>query len=172
MTFSNKLGSSYEQVKEKAKIKTFTVNAGEVKFNLKVRIPLKKEMEEIIDKIQNPSAEKIESVYKRLTAPIISSVEEGGENFIEAINSSKNMISIKDDDIVLDGTSVRAVSTLTAIWESKVEQFFYLLQSETGEPINESYEQICDEFPEVIIKLIVEEIESAVKPNYTNSKKN
>ena len=172
MTFANKLGSSYSKVKDQTKIKTVTIEAGEVKFDLRVRIPLKKEMEEMVERIQNPSKEKVEEVYKKLSTPILESMKEGGEKFLDSINSEKEIIKIDDDDVVLNGTSVRSVSTLTAIWEIKIEEYFHLLQSETGEPIDETYDQICEEFPELIVKMIVDEIEQAIKPSYSNSKKN
>ena len=58
------------------------------------------------------------------------------------------------------------------MWETKVEEYFHLLQSETGEPVNESYEEIAEEFTEPVIRQIVEDIEAAIKPDYKTAKKN
>jgi hypothetical protein len=58
------------------------------------------------------------------------------------------------------------------MYELKVEEYFHLLQSETGEPVNESFEEIGEELPEAVIKLILEKIEQAVKPDYNTAKKN
>ena len=96
----------------------------------------------------------------------------GGEEFLKAINKDKDFIIVKDNDIIVDGNSIRNVATLSVMWEIKVEQYFYLLVSETGEPITESFEEISKEFPEDVIKQIVNEIEKVIKPDYSSVKKN
>lgn len=167
MTISGKLGASFDQVKDQIKIKPITLTIGEATFTLRVRIPVKREMEEMVEAITSPPAETIEAAYKRLSQPILDAVKEGGETVLEA-----GKLQIKDDDLIMDGTSVRQVATFTAMYETKVQRYFALLQSETDEPITESYEQIAEEFPESIIKQIIEEIESAVRPDYKSAKKN
>lgn len=172
MTLANKLGKSYEKNREKAKIKTITLEIGNAKFDLKVRVPLKKEMELMIEKITKPSEEIINVIYERLAAPLIKTVNEGGEEFKKALEDNDNSVVILENDVLLQGRSVKEVATLTAMWETKVEEYFHLLESETGEPINESYEQIAEEFPESVIKQIIEDIESSIKPDYKSTKKN
>ena len=148
MTFAQKLGTSYTQAQEQAKIKAIKLSIGEAEFTLRVRIPIKKEMEAITDSISNPAPD-----------------------FVQAIYESERLI-IKEDDVILDGTSLQNAAMLMAMWQTKVESMFHLLQSETGEPINESYDQITEEFPESVIRLIVDEIEQAIKPDYRSAKKN
>lgn len=167
MTLANKLGSSFDQVKDQIKIKPITLTIGEATFTLRVRVPVKREMESMIDSITNPPVELIEAAYKRLADPILEAMKEGGEAVAEV-----GKLQVKDNDLILDGTSVRQVATFTAMWETKVAKYFSLLQSETDEPINETFEQIAEEFPEAIIKQIIEEIEAAVKPDYKSAKKN
>jgi hypothetical protein len=172
MTLASKLGKSYEKNRDQAKIKTITLEIGDAKFDLRVRIPLKKEMEEIIERIAKPTPELIEQVYERLAGPLIKTVKDGGEEFEKVLAETDKSIELLDDDVILQGQSVREVATFTAMWETKVEQYFHLLQSEIGDPINETYEQIAEEFPEPIIKQLVEDIESAIKPDYRSAKKN
>jgi hypothetical protein len=169
---ANKLGSSFNEVKNQIKLRTINIDLGEVKFDLKVRILLKREMEDLVSAIASPPKEKVEEIYKNFTAPILKSIEEGGEGFLDAINSEKQMLIVKDDDIIVDGSSVKQVASLSASWQIKVEKYFSLLQSDSGEPINENFEQISEEFPESVIKKIVEEIENVLKPNYGEVKKN
>ena len=169
MTLSSKLGTSFDQVKDQVKIKSIPMEIGQAKFTLKVRIPLKKEMEEIIDSISNPPAERIEAVYNRFSKPILDTLQDGGDELQDTV---KQVITVLDNDIIVDGNSVRNVSRFSAMWEIKVEKFFSLLQSETDTPVNETYQQIVDEFPEQVIRQIVEEVEAAVKPDYKTSKKN
>jgi hypothetical protein len=100
------------------------------------------------------------------------SLDDGGEEFLKLLNSEKETIKVTDDDIIINGTSTRQVSNMTAIWQTQVEQYFYLLESETGDPIDETYEQISSEFPEQIIKEIVTAIDGAIRPDYKTAKKN
>lgn len=172
MTFAQKLGASYSQVRDQVKIKKIEIIVGSVIFNLRVRVPLKREMEQMLERISNPSPELIEKIYERMSKPLRESIAEGGDDFLEVLNKEKQVITVLDDDIVLDGNSVKQVATFTAMWETKVQEFFHLLQSESGEPINETYEQIAEEFPEAVIRQIVEDIEASVKPDYKTAKKN
>jgi hypothetical protein len=172
MTFAQKLGGSYEAVKDQVKIKKLTIEVGTVKFDVRVRIPLKKEMEALIEEVANPSEEIINRIFDRLSKPVLDSVKDGGEDFLKAINAEKDVIVITKDDLMLDGQSVRQIAMFTAMWENKVERYFHLLQSESGTPIDETFEQIAEEFPEPVIRQIVEAIETSIKPDYKSSKKN
>ena len=169
---ASKLGKQYDKVRDQSKIRTLNIKLGNAAFDLKVRIPLKKEMEEISLRITSPSEEKIEAIYQTLVTPILAVVKDSAEGFLEALNSDKETIVIKDKDIEVNGTSVKQVATYTAIWESRVEEYFHLLQSETGDLITESFEEISAEFPDIAIKEILEAIESAIKPDYKTAKKN
>ena len=172
MALSSKLGKSYEKSRDQIKIKTISLEIGNGKFDLKVRVPLKKEMESMIEQISKPNPDLVEKIYQDLAAPLKKSVEDGGEEFKNALENSKDAIVILDNDILVQNSSVREIATFTAMWQTKVEVYFHLLQSETGEPINESYDEISEEFPEALIKQIIEDIESAIKPDYKTAKKN
>jgi hypothetical protein len=172
MKLATKLGKSYEKNREQAKVKTIQLEIGNAQFSLKVRIPLKKEMEEMIDKISHPDSALVEFIYDKLAEPLKKTVADGGEEFAKAMSESETGLVVTSDDVFLQGSSVRQVATYTAMWETKVQEYFHLLQSETGEPINESYEEIAEEFPESVIKQIIEDIESAIKPDYKTAKKN
>jgi hypothetical protein len=172
MGFSEKLGASYIQAKDQVKIKTIKVELDNTSFELKVKIPLKQEMEDLMNTISSPPKELIDEAFEKFAKPIKESIKEGGDKFIENINSEKEMIVVKDDDFIIDGNSIKQVANLTAMWQIKVEGYFHLLQSETGEPIIENFAQISAEFPESIIKKIIEEIDKAIKPTYEDVKKN
>jgi hypothetical protein len=172
MALANKLGKSYEQVKAVANIKTITVDLGDVKFNLRVRIPLKKEMEEMTTRIVSPSEERINKIFERFSAPIKKTIEDGGDEFLKAINEGKETIKIAGDDLIIDGKSVRQVANFAAIEETRIEEYFHLLISENGEPITETYDEITAEFPEFAVKEILETIEQAIRPDYKTVKKN
>ena len=172
MALANKLGSQYTAVKDKVKSKVIHIVAGEAEFDLKVRIPLKAEMESLNEFIMNANQDKVKVIYDKLADPVKKSLNEGGDDFVKALNKDKDYIIVKDDDIVIDGNSIKNVATLSVMWEQKVEKYFQLLISETGEPITETFEQITQEFPDEVIKQIVDEIEKAIKPSYDSVKKN
>ncbi len=172
MTLSKKLGKQFEQIKDDIQIKKISINLGDVKFDLKIKVPLKKEMEQINSLIFSPPKEKVDRTFDRIAAPMLQTLEEGGEEFIKALNSNKQSVVVTDDDLIMDGVSLRQVAQYQAIEEIKIEQYFHLLVSELGNEIDESYEQICAEFPEFVIKEIVESIQAAIAPDYKNAKKN
>lgn len=172
MTLSKKLGKNFQQVQQDIQIKKIKIDLGEVQFDLKVKVPLKKEMEEINARILSPSQEKVDEIFERLAGPMRETLRDGGEEFIKALNENKQTVLLTENDLVVDGTSLRQVSQFQAIDELRVEEYFHLLVSEIGDPINESFDQISQEFPEFVIKEIVQSIQSAIAPDYKKSKKN
>lgn len=172
MTLSKKLGKAIQQVGDELQIRKITVDLGEVKFDLRVRVPLKKQMEEINARILSPAPEKVEAIYQRLSEPMRKTLEEGGEEFVKALNERKQAVILSDDDLIIDGTSIRQVAQLQAMEESKVEEYFHLLVSETDAPVTETFEEITAEFPEFVIKEIVVAIQGAIAPDYKTTKKN
>lgn len=172
MTISNKLGASFASVRDKLKTRNFKVTFDDAQFDLKVRIPLKHEMEAISERIQTPNAEVVEKIYKAFSTPLLATLEDAGETFLTALNEGEQKIVVANDDVIVNGTSMRQVAAMTAMWQTRVEQYFHLLQSDSGEPITESFNEIMAEFPEQVVKLIVDGIENAIKPDYQNAKKN
>lgn len=172
MTLSKKLGKQFEQVKNEIQIKKITIDLGDVKFDLRVKVPLKKEMEQINARILTPSKEKVDAAYERIAGPMRQTLQEGGEEFVKALNENKQSVVLTDDDLIVDGTSLRQLSQYQAIEEARVEEYFHLLVSEIGEPVDESFEQISAEFPEFAIKEIVQSIQATISPDYKSAKKN
>ena len=172
MTISKKLGKAIQQVSEDLSVRKITVDLGEIRFDLRVRVPLKKQMEEITARILTPTPEKVEAMYQKLSAPMRQTITEGGEDFLTALNEKKQTVVMTDDDLIFDGTSLRQIAQLQAMEEQKVEEYFHLLTSETNEPVTETYEQIVAEFPEFVVKEIVSAIQGAVAPDYRTTKKN
>ena len=172
MTIANKLGASYEAIRSAARIKTIQVELNDVQFELKVRVPVKREMDDITTKLATPDANTVEKLYEEMSAPLRETVANAEEGFLEALNADGEKIKFTDNDVIVSGTSVRNVATLTALWHKQVELFFGLLQTPTGEPVTESYSEIADEFPEAVIREIVKKIDEAIRPSYKEAKKN
>jgi hypothetical protein len=172
MSFAKKLGQDYESIRSASRFKTIKININDTPFELKVRIPVKRELEEMTAEISTPAQEVVDAIYEELSAPLKKTLADADEGFMAALNSESEKIRVTDNDVVVEGNSIRQVAHLTAIWHTQVQRYFGLLQSATGEPINESYDEIADEFPEAVIKEIIEKIDSAIRPNYKDAKKN
>lgn len=172
MSISSKLGAEYETVRAAAKFKTITVKLNDVTFPLKVRVPVKRELDSITSAITEPDADRVEAIFASLSAPLRKALENAEPGFLAALNAGSQKIALTDDDVLVDGTSVRHVAQMTAIWQTQVERYFSLLQSATGEPITETYAEIAEEFSEPIIRGIVTQIDEAIRPNFKESKKN
>jgi hypothetical protein len=172
MSFAKKLGQDYESIRSAARFKTIKITINDTPFDLKVRIPVKRELEEMTAEISSPAQEVVDGIYEELSAPLKKTLADADEGFLAALNSESEKIKVLDNDVIVEGNSIRQVAHLTAIWHTQVQRYFGLLQSATGEPINESYDEIAEEFPEAVIKEIIEKIDSAIRPNYKDAKKN
>jgi hypothetical protein len=170
MSLATKLGQNIDG--KALAVKKINVSVGDVSFSLRVRIPLKKEIEVMNAKVLTPDQAKVEAIYTKLSKPLLQTIEEGGEKFLEALNQSNKMIEILENDLIVDGTSLRQIASYQAVDESRVEQYFHLLVSETDEPITENYDAIMAEFPEFVVKEILAEIQNAIHPDYSAAKKN
>ena len=172
MTISNKLGASYESIRAAARIKTIKVAINDMECELKVRVPVKREMDEITSKLNTPDADLVEKLYDEMAGPLKQTVKSVEDGFLEALNADGEKMRFTDNDVIVSGTSVRHVATLTALWQRQVEMFFSLLQTQTGEPVTETFQEIADEFPEAVIREIVKRIDEAIRPSYQDAKKN
>lgn len=172
MTISNKLGASYEAIRAAARIKTIKVAINDMECELKVRVPVKREMDEITAKLNTPDAELVQKLYDEMAGPLKETVKSVEDGFLDALNADGEKMRFTDDDVIVSGTSVRHVATLTALWQRQVEMFFSLLQTQTGEPVTETFQEIADEFPEAVIREIVKRIDEAIRPSYQDAKKN
>jgi hypothetical protein len=171
MKLSSKLGQTPETGKTLA-IKKIKVSLGDVTLDLRVRIPLKKEIEDINAKIMIPNPEKVQAIYEKFSKPMLDTIKEGGDKFLEALNEKKQTIEVLTDDLIVDGTSLKQVASYQAIEETRIEEYFHLLVSEIDEPITETYDEIMAEFPEFVVREIMNEIQGAIHPDYSTAKKN
>ena len=97
MTLGNKLGKAVQQ--DTLQVRKITIDLGETKFDLRVKVPLKKQIEDINARIFSPSTERTEAIYQRLSEPMLKTLQEGGEDFVKALGDS--VVVVKDDDFGL-----------------------------------------------------------------------
>ena len=172
MTIATKFGPAYEAIRAAARFKTIKVQLNDLEHELKVRIPVKREMEEMLKAISAPPSDRINAVYDSMTGQLKAAISELDKEVVDALNGDENKLKITDDDVIVNGSSMRQVAAMTAMWHEQVERYFALLQSATGEPVTETFEEIAEEFPEQVIREIVNKIDKAIRPNYEDTKKN
>jgi hypothetical protein len=173
MAIAKKLGTQYESIRAQIRTKTLKIQLNDAEFELKIRIPVKREMDELTEKLTKPEAERVEKIYSVLAKPLKDSLQETDEDFKKALSESKELsVQFVDDDVIVNGTSVKQIAQFQAIWQNQVEKYFALIQTPTGEPVTESFDEISEEFPEEVIREIIKKIDEAIRPNYKDTKKN
>lgn len=172
MTIATKFGPAYEAIRAAARYKTIKVQLNDLEHELKVRVPVKREMEEMLKVISSPPQDRVDAMFESLAGSLKETIKSSDEKFLDALNAESEKIRITENDVFVNGQSVRQLAMMTVVWQEQVERYFSLLQSATGEPVTESFEQIAEEFPEAIIREIVTKIDRAIRPNYEETKKN
>ena len=136
------------------RVKTFEL-AG---HTFKVNVPLTAELEEINKRYTDISEEDKQVRLKRMTETLTSTEVEG--------------VEVKDDDVFVEGRSVKETVTSILIMERKVVEYFKLLVPVEGTLENLTYEEIEAEFPVQIQFELLEKITEAIQPGYKEARKN
>lgn len=130
---------------------------------LKVYMPTRKEMLELEGKIKNPPDALVEQEYAKLV-----------ETF-EKLYKLNQSVSVerKDDDIVVDGRSLKEASRYKAQEIMREIALINLVGFEEGQELFAlSYEEISESFSPAQIKHLTDLIEKAVNPDYKDVEKN
>jgi hypothetical protein len=146
--------SSALNVNQNIRIRSFTMNGQ----NFRVRVPLASEMEEI----------------SRIVAAVNSDAkfEEMSKPLREIEDQEK--IQITDDDLIVDGKSIKELAQLTAQTEERILQLIRLLvPAQEGFDMNEiSYEDVNAEFPFAVQLELMRKIAEVISPGYEETRKN
>jgi len=157
--FSLAFGDKYQANRKNLLIRSFELGG----HTFKVRIPLVAESDEIYKKVSEPDEETIEKVYQEITKPLRQFENNQTEEF-----------KFTDDDILVDGRSMREAAKNKAITEARITEFFKLLVPEmegvTLEDLN--YADIEEEFPISVQMQIVEKIGEVISPTYREARGN
>jgi|LakMenE18May11ns_1017448.scaffolds.fasta_scaffold9151453_1 hypothetical protein len=157
--FSSAFGEKYQTNKKNLLVRSFELGG----HTFKVRIPLMAESDEIYTKVTNPNDETIEKIYQELTKPLMQFESNQTEEF-----------KFVENDILVDGRSMREAAKNKAITEARITEFFKLLVPELeGASLEDlTYQDIEDEFPMSVQLQIVEKIGEAISPTYKESRGN
>lgn len=141
------LGKKYEENRLSVLTRSFELG-GHI---FKVKVPSVSEIEEIYNYSKNPNLDEIEKAYQILTEDIRK---------VEGIKEENN-------DIVIDGRSMRETATNKHILQYRITAYIKFLIGENGETLDQiTYEDIEAEFPLAIQLTLVEKINEVISPEY------
>lgn len=157
--FSSAFGDKYQTNKKNMLTRTFELGG----HTFKVCIPLMIESDAIYKKVSNPDEETIQKIYQEITAPLRQFENNQSEDF-----------QFTNDDILVEGRSMREAAKNKAITEARITEFFKLLVPEmegvTFEDL--TYADIQEEFPIAVQMMIVEKIGEVISPTYREARGN
>ena len=157
--FSSAFGDKYQTNRKNLLIRSFELGG----HTFKVRIPLVAESDAIYKKVSEPDEETIEKVYQEITKPLRQFENNQTEEF-----------QFIDNDILVDGRSMREAAKNKAITEARITEFFKLLVPEMeGVTLEDlTYADIEEEFPISVQMQIVEKIGEVISPTYREARGN
>jgi hypothetical protein len=157
--FSSAFGDKYQANKKNLLTRSFELGG----HTFKVRIPLVVESEAIYKKVSEPNEETVEQTYIEITKPLRQFENNQTEEF-----------KFVDNDILVEGRSMREAAKNKAITEARITEFFKLLVPELeGASLEDlTYADIQDEFPMSIQMMIVEKIGEVISPTYREARGN
>ena len=156
---STAFGEKYQANKKNLLIRSFELGG----HTFKVRIPLVAESDEIYKKVSEPDANTVEKIYVDITASLRKFQATQSDDF-----------KFTDDDVLVDGRSMREAAKNKAITEARITEFFKLLVPELeGASLEDlTYKDIEEEFPISVQMQIVEKIGEVISPTYKEARGN
>ena len=146
------LGSQFAKHKESVRTRSFTLGG----HTFKVKVPLTKEFEEMQVRMEVIDDEIIDIYYQDL---------------IKDLEESENC-HITEDDVLVDGNSMKAAATNKRILEQRITELFRLLVPEEADfdMANITYPMIDELFPLPIQLQVIKSISETVSPGYEEAK--
>jgi hypothetical protein len=122
-------------------------------------------------KVRVPSAWEIENIYNYFKSPnetdIQKNYDELTKSLIELKESADDTVQYLDDDIIVDGRSMKEAAKNKTVLQYRITEYIKLLIPETGETLeNLEYKDIDDEWSLAIQLSIVDKINEVIAPNY------
>lgn len=153
----SKLGSALGKKYEENRLSVLTRSFELGDHTFKVRVPSVQEIEAIYNYFKNPNEEKVELEYQRMLKEFDGLKEKEG-------------VEIKDNDMVIDGRSMRETAKNKHILQHRIVQYIKFLIPETGSLEDITYEDVEAEFPLSVQMTLVEKINEVISPDYKDIK--
>lgn len=158
-SFAAAFGKDFLKNKDKVRTRTFELGG----HTFKVKVPLTSEFEIMQERIKNVDEEKVNKYYKDLTKDFDKVKDEQNQDL---------KCEFLEDDIVVDGRSLKEAARNKVIAENRITEMFKLLVPEEKDFDMETitYKMIEELFPFAIQMQIVEMVGKTVSPNYEAQK--
>lgn len=156
-TLASALGKDFIKHKEQVRIRSFEMGG----HTFKVKVPLTAEFEVMQKRMKEIDEAKVDEYYKELT-----------KGFKDFEGEKKEGVEILEDDILIDGRSMRDAARNKLIAEQRITELFKLLVPEqTDFDMNTiTYPMIEELFPFPIQMKVIEEISRVVSVQYEEAK--
>ena len=152
----NALGSKYQE--NKLSILTRTFQLGDHTF--KVRVPTAGEIEAIFAYYKNPNETDVETIYQEITTNLRNNKEHKADG-----------VEFTDDDVIVDGRSMRETARTKAGVQHGIVEYMKLLIPETGESLEDlTYADIEEDFPFVVQLQFLDKIRETVSSDYKETR--
>ena len=136
------------------RIKSFVL--GEHTF--KVRVPVSKELEQMQERISAVDTEKAEARFQKMKDSIKQDVEG---------------VIVSEDDVHVDGRSMRELVKTISQLENRVVEYIKLLVPPTDQTLADiTYDEIEEEWPMQVQLEMIDKISDAIQPGYKEARKN
>lgn len=157
--FANALGKKFVENKEAIRTRTFELGG----HNFKVRVPLIVETEAIQKRLSVLDEEKIEQYYKDITKELLDNKES---------MPKESKVEYKENDVVVDGRSMRETARNKLLSEMRITEMFRLLVPEDKDfDMNSiTYKDIEELFPLPIQMAVVDEITTVISFDYKKTR--
>lgn len=154
---ANALGKDFVKKKEAVRIRTFELGG----HTFKVKVPLTAEFEVMQQRMKEIDEAKVEEYYKELV-----------KDLEKHRKTPKDGVEFKENDILLDGRSMKEAARNKLIAEQRITELFKLIVPEQdGFDMNTiTYPMIEELFPFPIQMQVIEEISRVVSVQYEAQK--
>jgi hypothetical protein len=153
----SKLGSALGKKYEENRLSVLTRSFELGDHTFKVRVPSVQEIEAIYNYFKNPNEEKVELEYQKMLKEFDGLKEKEG-------------VQIKDNDMIIDGRSMRETAKNKHILQHRIVEYIKFLIPETGSLEDINYEDVETEFPLSVQMTLVEKINEVISPDYKDIK--
>jgi hypothetical protein len=157
--FASAFGEKYQANRKNLLTRSFELGG----HTFKVRIPLVAESDAIYKKVSEPDEQVVNVIYDSITKPLLEFKDNQNDDFV-----------FTDDDILVQGRSMREAAKNKAITEARITEFFKLLiPAMEGATLDDlTYQDIEDEFPISVQMQIVDKIGEVISPTYKEARGN
>ena len=156
----SKLGSALGKKFEENRISILTRTFELGNHTFKVRVPSVQEIESIYEYFKNPDEKEIEEIYQELSKDLIKFKDEAGDN-----------VEFKDDDIIVDGRSIKEAAKNKATIQHRIVEYIKFLIPEDGQTLEGiEYKDVEVEFPLAIQLTLVDKINEVIAPDYKEAR--